>query len=84
MRAKLVNFKLLKPHRNGCRALHCVANRSWSTPWSFLDVVEYRDAIGRLNKHGRRWWRTKCNCADCPAEMIVNETFLLERCTVNG
>lgn len=84
MKNKRVNWKILKPHRKHCRALYHVAQRTWGTPWSFLQEVEYRDAIGRLSKHGTRWWRTGCNCVDCPAQMAINETFLLEQCAHNG
>lgn len=76
-----MNWKILAPHRKGCHSLRHVKERTWGTPWSFLEEVEHRDAIGRLRRNGQRWWRTKCNCLDCPAVMVVNETFLLEQCS---
>lgn len=78
---KTPRWKQLVPHRKGCRALDHVDSGSWTTPWSYLKEVQYRDRIGRLSKNGSRWWWTRCNCLDCPGELVINETWLLERVT---
>jgi hypothetical protein len=78
------NWKVLIPHHKGCRAEHHVKERRWGTPWAYLQEIEHRDASGRLSRHGTRWWRTRCNSTDCPAVMVINETFLLEQCKGSG
>lgn len=70
---------LLAGHKPDCYALKNSRTRFWGTPWAFLKEVEYRDTIGRRTKQGgTRWWRAGCNCIGCPAEVIVNETAILE------
>lgn len=81
-----LKFKVLKPHREMCRALALVHFRDrsmrWPTPWAYLKEAQYRDSIGRLQRknigRGRRWWLVGCNCADCDAEIAVEESSILE------
>lgn len=78
---KTLPYKILQQHSDTCYAIKNHSNGTWSTPWSYLDgtKVEYRDSIGRLQKNmsGRRWWRVRCNCTHCPAEVTVREDYLL-------
>jgi len=77
MKKRLVS-KVLKPHVKDCYSVKSVRNGAWGTPWAYLGEVEYRDSIGRLSRHGFRWWRVRCNCTYCPAVIVINETSILE------
>lgn len=69
---------ILKRHSRDCYALKNTVNCFWPTPWSHFGTVEYRDSIGRIRTSGgSRWWRIRCNCTHCPAEIIVSETTML-------
>lgn len=71
--------KILTPHRQGCHAVRYVDSGNWTTPWAYLYESEYRDALGRSHPNGRsRWWRARCNDIDCKAEIVINETSILE------
>lgn len=77
-----LRFKILRDHQKGCGAVDQVRKRHWGTPWAFLKEVQYRDGAGRLqtkNKwRGRRWWLIGCNSIGCRAEIVVEETSILE------
>lgn len=82
-----MNYKILKHHIADCYALAKVIECVWPTPWAYIDPekVEYRDKIGRLRSgtSGSRWFRIRCNCTKCPAEIIVSETYMLA-CLASG
>lgn len=90
-RAKRLKFKVLRPHRPHCRALALTQMRDktmrWPTPWAYLKEAQYRDSAGRLQQknrsRGRRWWLIGCNCTDCDAEIVIEESSILE-CLPHG
>jgi len=66
--------KLVRDHREGCRALEHVARGWWSSPWFMNGGSVRRDSIGRrvrANASGQTWLRMICNCTDCDAEILV-------------
>lgn len=77
---KRLNFKVLRSHSRDCYAIKNVRNQSWSTPWAYVQrEADYRDSLGRLRKGGgRRWIRIGCNCTNCAALIVVEESTLLE------
>lgn len=74
-----IKSKLLTPHKKDCAAVRAVETDRWKTPWASLETQEKRDAIGRVRESGyRRWWLVRCNDSDCPAEIVIDETSILE------
>jgi hypothetical protein len=80
-----IKTRLLVGHSKDCYAIKNVLDGRWQTPWAFFTgAVEWRDSRGRKVRHGySRWIQVRCNCHECPANMIVNEGTVLE-CLPHG
>lgn len=72
--------KVIRDHVAGCYARKNVRNGIWGTPWAYVEQeADYRDVLGRRRKNGRRrWLRVRCNCTDCNALIVIDETSFLE------
>jgi len=82
-----IHYRITKPHKRGCNAVRYVAEGKWPHPWFYRfykgndfkhglssgeNCFERCDKNGRrMHKHGNYWLAVRCNCTDCPAEMLI-------------
>lgn len=76
-----IRTKLLKKHSKDCRAITCVADGRWDSPWApFTGNAFYADTLCRIRsdrfRGSHRWLTVGCNDACCPALIAVMESDL--------
>ena len=71
---KPLRFVLERPHADGCE--QPMVNHATARD---LPAFEYRDSLGRPNRHAwRRWDRWICNSLQCEASVLVESGSLGE------
>lgn len=73
-----LRFKLLMPHKEGCKALESVSRGVWKSPWWMPQRVKWLAKDGTAKGSNYRWHVLECNSTDCPAIAIVSENDICE------
>lgn len=79
-RKHLIRKKLVRDHKEDCRALTYVQNGSWNTVWFPKGEFVFRSRVGNKTKRGCNyaWLVFECNCFDCNAQLIIHADDVLE------
>lgn len=78
-------FKVVNKHIKECFAIKNRKDGTWPTEWGPIfygahgePVVTTERRYGKKGFKYRYWLRFMCNCGGCPAELHVEQDFILD------